>query len=155
TVDVEDMLDVGEVASMACDCEVVFVSQLSEARVLSILQTDYGVDIEGASSPQDAFLAGALCVATNGRFRWIFVRDEDSTERKRFTIAHELGHLFLEAMPELERSATTIHLPAPLVGALTELRIFSRCHDTELIGEGAVQNNASAALSPTDLREIR
>src|SRR4051794_31514932 len=97
TVDLDNAVNVAEVASVACDCEVVFVSQLSEARVFSILQTQYGVDVGSAPTPTNASLAGALCVATNGFFRWIFVREEDSAERKRFTIAHELGHLFLEA----------------------------------------------------------
>ncbi|MFL5614810.1 MAG: ImmA/IrrE family metallo-endopeptidase [Gemmatimonadaceae bacterium] len=153
-IDLERKVDVAEIASVACDCELVFVSQLSEARVFSVLQNDYGVDVGSALSPTHASLAGALCVATNGFFRWIFVRDEDSQERKRFTIAHELGHLFLEAMPELERAAASLRSHFFPSSELTELRLFSRCSETELTVGPRTESKIRTSLTGDDLREI-
>ena len=153
TIDIDNAVDVKEIASVVCDCEVVFVSQLSEARVFSILATEYGVDIGNSPMPTNAPLAGALCMATNGFFRWIFVRDEDSDERKRFTMAHELGHLFLEAIPELERSASRLQIHSAFSGTPIELRVFSRCSDTDPSDTSSTRP-ARSPLSPADLREI-
>lgn len=148
------MIDVEDLASGVCDCQVVVVSQLSEARALQVLSDDFGLDVTGASAVSDAPLAGALCIANAGALRWILVRKEDSDERRRFSIAHELGHLFIEVEPELERMAVR-----PVANLLpqseAEIRIFNRCSTTHPTFAMHDVVPTSKAFSKADLREIR
>lgn len=154
TLDSDKAINVAQIASAVCDCEVLLVPQLSEARVVASLRDTYGVDVSQIVSVEDASLAGALCVASNGAFRWIMVRAEDSLERQRFTIAHELGHLFLEVEPELQHKAVAVAAFAGDSGP--ELRMFSRCAVTESPEPASRPIQAGrSALSPAALREIK
>lgn len=146
--------DVTEIASVVCDCEVLLVPQLSEERTLEILESEYGVSIKSEQG-SDRALAGALCVAQEGVFRWIFVRAEDSPERRRFTIAHELGHLYIDALPELEKDAAAIDPIVRVPDRSARPRLYGRCPLTEAPPETLIPENLSRALTPEDLREFR
>jgi Zn-dependent peptidase ImmA (M78 family) len=148
-------IEVDQIASVVCDCEILVVPQLSERTVFRILESEYQVDCSDAVPTTDAALAGALCVATNGSFRWIFVRAEDSPERRRFTVAHELGHLFLDALPELESAAASLSATDMPFSRSAELRIFSRCSETESLAKLPFPRQAQSALTDNLLKEIR
>jgi Zn-dependent peptidase ImmA (M78 family) len=154
--DADQAADVAQLASVVCDCEVLLINQLSEARVVASLRDNYGVDVSEIATADNAPLAGALCVANSGAFRWIMVRAEDSRERQRFTIAHELGHLFLEVEPELQRKAAEVASADLVERAGPELRVFSRCSVTESPeADGSPGKVSRSRLSSAALREIK
>lgn len=152
--DVDRAIDVVDLARGVCDCEVVLVSELSEARALAILRDEFAVDVTGVSAASESPLSGALCVANAGSLRWILVREEDIYERQRFTIAHELGHLFIEVEPEIERLAV-MPTASVLSSSATELRIFNRCSTEEPVSGPLRVATASESFTKADLREIR
>jgi Zn-dependent peptidase ImmA (M78 family) len=151
----DERADVAELASVVCDCELIVVSQLSEVKVFAILHDEYGVDVSDAKKSTDRPLAGALCVASTDSFRWIFVRAEDQPQRQRFTVAHELGHLFVEALAEVEAAHTVIESPLVPQSIAKDLRLFSRCAVTESPPDVARSGRFSRALTSDDLRELR
>jgi hypothetical protein len=56
-----------------------------------------------ADAGEDAPLAGLLYA--NARGGWILVRQGDRLTRRRFSVAHELGHYLLHFLPRLEQWA--------------------------------------------------
>jgi Zn-dependent peptidase ImmA (M78 family) len=152
---VDERVDVAELASVVCDCELVVVSQLSEVKVFAILQGEYGVDISDTKQSTDYPLAGALCVSRTDSFRWIFVRAEDRPQRQRFTVAHELGHLFIEALVEVGAAHTILDSALVSQSIAKELRLFSRCAVTEAPPDDSKSGRFSRALTSDGLRELR
>ncbi|CAN5153207.1 hypothetical protein BH09GEM1_BH09GEM1_22690 [soil metagenome] len=151
---VDSMIDVEDIASGVCDCEIVQVSELTEARAIEMLRDEFGVDTSDVAVACDAPLAGALCVAGDGALRWIFVRKEDSYERRRFSIAHEIGHLIIEVEPDISNRAALIH-DTLVTGMDNEVRVFNRCAAIDQPSDLRTSTPKAKALSKTDLREIR
>jgi Zn-dependent peptidase ImmA (M78 family) len=151
----DERTDVAGIASVVCDCELITVSQLSEVKVCAILHNEYGVDVDDAKQSTDRPLAGALCVTSPDSFRWIFVRAEDQPQRQRFTISHELGHLFIEALAEIEAARAIIESPLFSQPIAKGLRLFSRCSVTDTPPDVARSGRFSRALTSDDLRELR
>lgn len=161
--------DLESLASVFLDCQVVRIPRLSDRVALSHLTAAYGVDTS-AETPEDAPLAGGLYVTRNGVHRWIFVEQFDSPRRQRFTIAHELAHLVLDAEPEIATAAKRdagLFDPQPPHAVLK----FGRCPSAVLSGsaedtpepaEPAATGSAARTAKPAagrwtdaDLREVR
>lgn len=96
------------------------VAQLTHQRAATYLAAHAGrpiIEGKNASEP----LAGFLYANAAGG--WILVEQRDPIARRRFTVAHELGHYLLHFLPRLEQTLT-LHgedlvdfneeLPAPL-----------------------------------------
>ena len=165
-VAVDERLDVEALAVAFLTCEVVALQHLSERVAFAYLERTYGVDTSG-ETPSGTPLAGGLFVSRTGSHRWVFVDASESPARQRFTIAHELGHLVLEAEPALARTAAqppslfddeaqeTTHV-APL------LTYGRRCTPT-VVGPDTSQSGGAPSrrprdtrrLSPDELREIQ
>jgi hypothetical protein len=62
----------------------------------------YGLEISGDGDDE---LSGYL-YATNSQTGWVLMDRRDPITRRRFTVAHELGHYVLHAQPVLESGAT-------------------------------------------------
>lgn len=103
-IDLTSRADPVSIARAFCECQIVEMASLSECRALDHLSDEWGID-RGACAEDTAPLAGALFVTESGSHRWIFIESGDIEVRQRWSVAHELGHLFREALPELERRA--------------------------------------------------
>lgn len=88
-------------------CQVIHLEELTDRRAMEYLAREWGVDTSEESFG-DAPLAGGLYVAESGTHRWIFVEPGDHPRRRKFTIAHEIGHLVREALPHVEREACSL-----------------------------------------------
>lgn len=95
--------DADTVATAYLGCDIVTLPGLTDRAALAYLNKAYGIDIRG-DDPDNAPLAGGLYMTADGLYRWIFLEENDIPTRQRFTIAHELGHLCLEAEPALSKS---------------------------------------------------
>ncbi len=150
---VDSAIAIEDFASLAGDCSIVRLPNLTERRGLLHLSESVDLSI-GDYVPLDTPLAGALCVADRGRLRWILVRDEDIPRRQRFTIAHELGHFFGEVESTL-LAVEQGELPIDsLPSGAKSVRMFSRC---DSVGEFSSDDSRSrrAALTPADLLEVK
>lgn len=140
-------------ASIAGECRIVRLSDLTEERGLAHLSKAFGVRV-GDHTPSPAPLAGALCVADRARLRWILVRAEDIPTRQRFTIAHELGHLFLEVEPSMiDSGQSSLGLEGGADVAST-VRMYSRCAAIEEAPPEATRASRHP-LSKADLLEVK
>lgn len=151
--DVHTAIAIEDFASMAGECNVIRLPSLTERRGLLYLAETFGLSI-GDHSPSDTPLAGALCVADNARHRWILVREEDIPRRQRFTIAHELGHLFLE-VESIAHNAEQHSLDiGGEANAVATVRMFSRCATT---GETSseISQVRRKPLSDAELLEVK
>jgi Zn-dependent peptidase ImmA (M78 family) len=97
----EGATDVAAIAGAYLNCELVVLSGLSDETALTYLEAEYSIDTSGESRSKQP-LAGGLYVSSDGFYRWLFVEKADVPQRRRFTIAHELAHLLLEAEPSLK-----------------------------------------------------
>jgi Zn-dependent peptidase ImmA (M78 family) len=104
TSKLDEATDVDLVARAYLGCDVVSMSRLSDRHALKYLNKTYGIDIS-REIPDDTPLAGGLYITGDGLYRWIFLEEDDIPTRRRFTLAHELGHLYLEAEPVLNQSS--------------------------------------------------
>ena len=123
------------------DCAVVPLAGLTDRMAMQYLMQDWRVNAVGEQfdeTPQ----AGGLYVAESGAPRWIFVEPSDGEPRQRFTVAHEIGHLWLEAIPALERHAASVGSLVPTDNGVTLLR-YGRCALTR-----------TGALTAADKREL-
>jgi Zn-dependent peptidase ImmA (M78 family) len=148
-------INVDEIASLAGDCEVVRINGLTEATAIDFLKIQYNVTTSYNVS-QDRALAGALCVAEGGLLRWILVRADDPDQRQRFTIAHELGHLFVEVERQLtalssNQQSTFLHVSE----SPTALKVFTRCDSGQVDPGTLPTEQIRIALSDGALNEIR
>lgn len=118
-------VDLHTLCNFYLSCELVLQEGLTDRAALQYLEGRYGIAISG-EAPDDAPLAGGLYLAHRGLPRWIFVERRDSVERQRFTIAHEIGHLVLEAEAEVARRRDA---PGELFTrtASGQVTKFSRC----------------------------
>ena len=151
--DVDTAIAIEDFASMAGECSVIRIPSLTERRGLLYLAELFGLTI-GDHVPSDTPLAGALCVADNARHRWILVREEDIPRRQRFTIAHELGHLFLE-VESITHNADQHSLAfGGEANAGATVRMFSRC---ATIGETSSEMSQvrRKPLSDAELLEVK
>ena len=151
--DLDVRLNVDEFASLAGDCEIVMVSELTERRGLELLERLHKLEYSDRE-PTDIPLAGFLCVANRASRRWILVRSEDPPRRQRFTIAHELGHLFLEVEPEFSQSESEGGELGLWFSDGRQVHVVSRCSSTKGLlppGPGTIK---AAPVGP-DLREIK
>jgi hypothetical protein len=162
----DERLDVEALAVAFLDCELVSLPGLSERVALDYLERTYSVDITD-ESPSATPLAGSLFVTQTGSHRWIFVDAAESASRQRFTVAHEIGHLVLEAEPELARGrAAGLSLFDQDVGGKASagpLLKFGRC-PADVVGPDGDSGAGSATttrprkppkpLSKDELREI-
>lgn len=151
--DVDTAIAIEEFASIAGECSIVRLPRLTERRGLEYLSEKFGLGI-GDYAPSDIPLAGALCVANNARHRWILVREEDIPQRQRFTIAHELGHLFLEVEPQKhDTEQGSLDVGGGGDTAAT-VRMFSRC---ATISEAPIEIGRvrRAPLSDAELLEVK
>jgi hypothetical protein len=145
-------------------CPVVPLEGLTDRAALHFLQTRYGFGAAG-EVPSDSPLAGGLYLGRRGMPRWIFVERRDSPERQRFSIAHEIGHLVIEAEREIERQLGEADRLFDDVAAET-IRRFSRCGEGTMAameepgppGGRPVSSSRTGAGRPVwteaDLREI-
>lgn len=151
--DVDAATDIEAFATFAGGSLIVRLPDLTQKRGLAHLSETYRLVI-GDHVPTDVPLAGALCVADNARHRWILVREDDIPRRQRFTIAHELGHLFLEVEPTLENAGQgSLQIEGQAIADNT-VRMFSRCAsiDSE---ESDVTRPQRGSLSQASLLEVK
>lgn len=106
-------------------CQITFLDDLTDRRALHFLETTWKVDISG-EKPNDLALAGCLYVTSDGAYRWLFVENTNPRQRQRWTVAHEIGHLFAEVLPDLERRAAAFADLFQTI-AQTGLLKFGRC----------------------------
>lgn len=118
-------VDLHRLCTLYLSCELVLVEGLSDRAAVRYLENRYGVDTS-RMTPDDTPLAGGLYLGRRGLPRWIFIERRDALERQRFTIAHEIGHLILQAEAEISRRAEA---PGELFTTLASEPItrFSRC----------------------------
>lgn len=150
--DLDSALDVESFATLAGDCSIVSLPALSERSGLEYLSRTYGLNLRD-HQPGRLPLAGALCVADGASLRWILVRAEDSARRRRFTVAHELGHLFLEVEP-LTHKDTQSALALEVESAESRsVQVFSRC---SMIDEAPkAETSRRVPLSNAELLEVK
>jgi Zn-dependent peptidase ImmA (M78 family) len=144
-------IDIDQIASLAGDCEIVRISDLTENNAIRFLRAEYNLDTTNVAA-SDSSLAGALCVAEGASLRWILIRSDDSPARQRFSVAHELGHLFVEV-------ESTVRSPQSSFALITErrafLRVFSRCSEASVEPSYSRERQPPAQLSSAALSEIR
>ena len=146
-------VDLDTIASAYLNCEIIRTSGLSDQSALQHLELKYGVDISAEPSVNKR-LAGALYVSSDGFFRWLFIDSADVPERQRFTLAHELGHLVLEAEPNIERYEATVGDLVPSTNRPT-VASFGRCSDKSLeFEQDDAHRRKHSPLGDAALREI-
>jgi hypothetical protein len=123
--DLAQAIDPFSLAEAYLDCQICPLHNLTDRNALDYLSCNWGLDIS-QEQPEDVALAGGLYVTASGRHRWIFVETTDQRRRQRWTIAHELGHLLAEALPQLERHDALVGelLPSDMQQRLLK---FGRC----------------------------
>lgn len=121
----DQSFDIRGVAEAYLGCEIIALPDLSDRAALQYLHKTYEIDIS-REQQDDRPLAGGLYVTATGLHRWIFLEQHDASSRQRFTIAHELGHLVLEAEPTFQNLGAA---PAFAFGGQTDRAIlrFGRC----------------------------
>lgn len=158
-VSLDERTDVQALAVAFLNCPIVGLPALSERVAFDYLAETFGVDTSG-EMPNPSQLAGALLITRSGTHRWIFVDADEHPKRQRFTIAHELGHLVLEAEPELAQlKADGQALFEDATGSTTLLK-FGRCPAASVaFGDDQVitrkRPRGASRFSPDELREIR
>jgi hypothetical protein len=160
----DEAVDLQLLCELFLSCPVIPLVGLSDRAALYHLHTQYGFDTSG-ETPDDAPLAGGLYLGHSGMPRWIFVEHRDSPERQRFSVAHEIGHLVLQAEPEIARESGSAGklFDGGTPGTITR---FSRCGYAEMdaanglgsAGGGYVPSSRPGGTRPVwseaDLREI-
>ena len=146
-------IDIQTLAECYLGCEVILLRGLSDFSALKYLHSKYDIDIS-AEEPDDRPLAGAFYMTLTGLHRWLFVEMDDSPLRRRFSIAHEVAHLVLEAEPAVQR---LFSLNDPFIDgkeAQTILR-FGRCSDASvtMTEEPAKDQYASVPLRSASFSE--
>lgn len=148
----EEPVDLETLATVLLSCPIVQLPQLSENRALQYLERVAGI-VTGSETAAFEPLAGALIVGGLGLPRWIFVEATDSVVRRRFTVAHEIGHLVLEAEPEVAQRRAQAGVRIPLSDQGRALRTFSRCGG-DAVGQVRSPRPPRRAWTTADLREI-
>lgn len=135
----DQSFDIRGVAEAYLGCEIVALPDLSDRAALQYLHKTYEIDVS-REQQDDRPLAGGLYVTATGLHRWIFLEQYDAPSRQRFTIAHELGHLVLEAEPTFQNLGG---VPASMFGDQVDKAIlrFGRC--------------PAAALDTTEMNDNR
>jgi hypothetical protein len=124
-LDPSQKVDPAALAQAYLDCQIIELAGLTDRRAMEFLAREWGLDIAGESI-DDVPQTGGLYVSESGTHRWIFVEPADNPRRCRFTVAHEIGHLVREAIPELERAATSLGTLLP-DAASPRLLKYGRC----------------------------
>lgn len=139
TNSLDQSFDIRGVAEAYLGCEIVALPDLSDRAALQYLHKTYEIDVS-REQQDDRPLAGGLYVTATGLHRWIFLEQYDAPSRQRFTIAHELAHLVLEAEPTFQNLGGA---PASMFGDQIDKAIlrFGRC--------------PAAALDATDMDDNR
>ena len=75
-----------------------------------------GQPLDLPSDESDAPLAGFLYAAGSGAF--LFVEAHNPVVRRRFSVAHELGHFIMHFRPELARWRESLEAGQPISGSL-------------------------------------
>lgn len=145
-------VDLETIAEILLNCPIVLLQGLSDRAAMGHLRDVFSFHGE-SGDPEDEALAGALYVSEHGLPRWIFVEAADRPQRRRFTVAHELGHLVIEAEPRLEKAQGEGRgfLEAGSEGTITR---FSRCTDSVFALGGQPPARRGRGWSTQDLREI-
>lgn len=156
TIPTDSAVDVELLAEAYLDCAVFRRPALTERLALAHLQQAWGLTYE-VDSTADLPLAGALYVTADGS-RAIFLEASDQTVRQRFSLAHELGHLVLEAEAALEVQPDLLASVAQtLHGTNIGLRKYGRCpasaigwdaNEAESVGQ---EGNVGARTAPLDV----
>jgi len=127
----DSAVDVELIAEAYLDCTVFRRPQLTERLALAHLQQTWGLSYD-VDSTADHRLAGALYVTADGS-RAIFLEASDVLVRQRFSLAHELGHLLLEAEAGLEPEPNLLAgVPESQHGEGVGLRKYGRCPPTAI-----------------------
>lgn len=125
SLDLQQAVEPAALAQAYLDCQVIALPDLTDRRAMEYLAREWGIDVDDeqlGEAPQ----AGGLYVAESGTHRWIFIEPADHARRRKFTIAHEIGHLIVEAIPELERQASSLGTLLP-EAAPKRLLKYGRC----------------------------
>ncbi len=88
-----------------------------------LLANRLGIAVNNAKFSDDSF---AALIAKRGHTTRIFVDQSDPPYRKRFSIAHELGHHFLHLLEEgeiLDSRADMFREREPVDGPISEIRL--------------------------------
>lgn len=118
-------VDPSVLAQAYLDCQIIELASLTDRRAMEFLAREWALDVAG-EPVEDIPQAGGLYVSESGTHRWIFVESTDSARRRRFTVAHEIGHLVREAIPELERAASSLGTLLPEESSPRLLK-YGRC----------------------------
>lgn len=141
-VPTDSAVEVELIAEAYLDCTVFRHSGLNERTALAHLREAWGLNYHVDTTSQRQ-LAGALYVTADGS-RAIFLAAEDSKARQRFSLAHELGHLLLEAEVDLEPESNL--LPTTTTGPTVEgvgVRMYGRCPPAVIDWQDSSDGNAA------------
>ena len=142
----DEAVDLQSLCELFLSCPLIHIAGLTDRAALQYLHTQYEIDITG-EAPDHTPLAGGLYLGRRGMPRWIFVEARDSLERQRFSVAHEIGHLVLQAEPEIahEQGMASQLFDDGLPETITR---FSRCGHVEMdVAEDAGSPPARAVRS--------
>lgn len=149
----DQSVDVALLATVFLDCQIIALKELTDRQALHYLAHQCGVNITNVR-PQEGSLAAGLYCASNPSRRWVFVEGNDLDSRRRFSIAHEVGHLELE----VEHASTASGRTEADIGKSQALMRFARCPTTEsgFVGQGSQPEvkRSPRAWSPAQKREF-
>ena len=146
-------LDLELLASVFLDCQIVELEKLTDRAALRYLADHCGIQKSATRSDETPLAAGLYCSQVTNR-RWLFVEKSDVKPRKRFSVAHEIGHLVLEFEKMLAEPAKLLNDPQ------YALVTFTRCTSKELdkLETGArlqlASNRSAKRWRPEDIREF-
>ncbi len=146
-------LDLELLATVFLDCQIIELDKLTDRAALRHLANHCGIQQSTMSADDAPLAAGLYCSRLTNR-RWLFVEKSDVKPRRRFSVAHELGHLVLEFENMLADPAKLLHDPQ------TTLVSFARCTSKELDRVETKPRLQSASKSggrrwrPEDIREF-
>lgn len=149
-------VDVSLIAEVYLDCSLVPLAGLTDRLALKYLHDRQRLNIDGLGA-SDEHLAGGLYLSSDGARRWIFYEEYDPPARQRFSIAHELGHLLLEAEPTIALMDGPSFVD-PVEGSVLS---FSRCVPSRVESaqnagpEVDGRHSSRPAWTEADLREFR
>jgi hypothetical protein len=155
TMPTDSAVDVELIAEAYLDCSVFRCPALTDRAALTQLQQSWGLNYE-LDNTADRRLAAALYVTADGS-RAVFLEATDKPVRQRFSLAHELGHLVLEAEAGLapEPDLLSPDHGTPDHGRNVGLRKYGRCPAAAIGGNPAAENDPSPQGAPGDVKAER